>query len=133
MDVISSLTQGCIDSIHVVERKKSGSGKLLQMKLAFAVEQMYSLAELAYEVKCLGDNQKNDPILFTAIQHCTRRIHAVLIDTNTQVRNLYACSIWTILYTILQVQMAAGGDFLCAGSINWVASAEKHGTERHWF
>lgn len=103
------------------------------MKLAFAVEQMYSLAKLAYEVECLGDNQENDPILFTVIQHCTRCIHVVLIDTNTQVRNLYECSIWTILFTIRQVQMAAGGDFLCAGSINWVTSAEKHGTERHQF
>ncbi|XP_058187917.1 protein SWEETIE-like isoform X1 [Rhododendron vialii] len=88
LDVISSLTQGCIDSIHEVERKRSGSGKLLQMKLAFAVEQMYSLAKLAYEVECLGNNQENGPILFTVIQHCTRCIHVVLIDTNTQVLSI---------------------------------------------
>lgn len=112
LDVISSLTQDCIDGIHVVERKRSGSCKLLQMKLAFALEQMYSLAKLAYEVGCHGDNQENDPILFSVIQHCTRCIHAVLIDTNTQVRNLYACSIWTILCSIHHDQTGSWWEFL---------------------
>ncbi|PSR87811.1 HEAT repeat-containing protein isoform 1 [Actinidia chinensis var. chinensis] len=88
LDAIASLTKNCIESIHLVENKTSSSCKLLQMKLAFALEQMSSLAKLAYEIVCLGENQENDPILFTVIQHCTKCIQIVLTDTNIQVLSI---------------------------------------------
>ncbi|GFZ18957.1 HEAT repeat-containing protein [Actinidia rufa] len=88
LDAIASLTKNCIESIHLVENTRSSSCKLLQTKLAFALEQMSSLAKLAYEIVCLGENQENDPILFTVIQHCTKCIQIVLTDTNIQVLSI---------------------------------------------
>ncbi|CAL5367371.1 unnamed protein product [Camellia sinensis] len=86
LDVVASLTKDCIESIHLLEKKRSSTCKLLQMKLAFALKQMPLLAKLAYEIECPGENQEKNPILFTVIQHCTKCIQTILTDTNIQVQ-----------------------------------------------
>ncbi|GMP28425.1 hypothetical protein CsSME_00003976 [Camellia sinensis var. sinensis] len=86
LDVVASLTKDCIESIHLLEKKRSSTCKLLQMKLAFALKQMPLLAKLAYEIECPGENQEKNPILFTVIQHCTKCIQTILSDTNIQVQ-----------------------------------------------
>ncbi|XP_059670574.1 protein SWEETIE [Cornus florida] len=86
LDVLASLASDCINSIHLLKDRRSDSCQLLQMKLAFSLEQISSIARLAYEVECLGEDQKSHPILFTVLQHCTKCIQTVLTDSDIQVQ-----------------------------------------------
>ncbi|KAL8123865.1 hypothetical protein AgCh_011749 [Apium graveolens] len=86
IDLFINLTKDCIKSIHLVENKKSNSCKLLQMKLAFSLEQMTSFAKLAYEVESFGDNDESKPMLYTVLSNCTRCIQASLTDQEKQVK-----------------------------------------------
>lgn len=85
IDLFISLTKDCIKSIHLVENKKSNSCKLLQMKLAFSLEQMTSFAKLAYEIESFGDSDEIKPVLYTVLSNCTRCIQASLTDQEKQV------------------------------------------------
>ncbi|XP_052195097.1 protein SWEETIE isoform X2 [Diospyros lotus] len=86
LNAIASFTEDCIESFHLSEKESSNSYKLLQMKLAFSLKQMTSLAMLAYEVECLGEGPENYPLLSAIIQHCIRCTQIVLTDTNLQVQ-----------------------------------------------
>lgn len=71
--------------MHLLDNKRLSSSKLLQMKLAFSLEQIFSFAKLAYEFECLEDNQKNKPILFTVLHYSAQFIQALLTDPVIQV------------------------------------------------
>lgn len=93
IDLFINSAKDCIKSIRLVENKKSNSCKLLQMKLAFSLEQMASFAKLAYEIESFGDNKESKPMLFTVLSNCTQCIQASLTDKNIQVMNFKANSI----------------------------------------
>ncbi|KAK1357513.1 hypothetical protein POM88_050769 [Heracleum sosnowskyi] len=86
VNLFISLTKDCIKSIHLVENKKPNSCKLLQMKLAFSLEQMTSFAKLAYEIESFGDNDESKQMLYTVLSNCTRCIQASLTDQEKQVK-----------------------------------------------
>lgn len=90
VDLFVSLSMDCIKSIHLVENKKSNSCKLLQMKLAFSLEQMTSFAKLAYEIESFGDHDEGKPMLYTVLSNCTKCIQASLTDQEKQVMKFKA-------------------------------------------
>lgn len=57
---------------------------MLQMKLAFSLEQIYLFAKQAHEIECLRENEDSNPY-FTLLKHCMECFQAVLTDFNIQV------------------------------------------------
>lgn len=94
LNVIANLTKDCIEGIHVLENKRSDLRKLLQMKLAFSVEQTISFAKLVHEIQCLGQSKDNRPIYFTPFMYCTECIRTLLIDVNIQVNRYLSFKYW---------------------------------------
>lgn len=83
--MVGDLTKDCINGIHLVDNKGSGLRKLLQLKLAFCLEQLFSLAKLAYEYDCPGDETDTNSICIVMLKSCHISIAAVVKDSNMQV------------------------------------------------
>lgn len=81
---LAKLTRDCVEAIHLVEKKRSNLHKMLQMKLAFSLEQIYLFAKQAHEIECLRENEDSNPY-FTLLKHCMECFQAVLTDFNIQV------------------------------------------------
>lgn len=84
LNVLANLIKECIKGIHLLDNKRSDLRKLLQMKLAFSVEQTVSFAKLVHGIHCLGSNS-SDAIYFTLLKYCTECIRMSLVDSNIQV------------------------------------------------
>ncbi|CBI33667.3 unnamed protein product, partial [Vitis vinifera] len=82
---VAKLTRDCVEAIHLVEKKRSNLHKMLQMKLAFSLEQIYLFAKQAHEIECLRENEDSNPY-FTLLKHCMECFQAVLTDFNIQVQ-----------------------------------------------
>lgn len=82
---VAKLTRDCVEAIHLVEKKRSNLHKMLQMKLAFSLEQIYLFAKQAHEIECLRENEDSNPY-FTLLKHCMECFQAVLSDFNIQVQ-----------------------------------------------
>lgn len=85
LNVIADVMKNCIEGLHLLENKRSDLGRLLQLKLAFTVEQNVSLAKLANETGCSWDNKDCIPIGFAVFKCCAESIRTVLTDSNLQV------------------------------------------------
>ncbi|KAB1211181.1 HEAT repeat-containing protein 5A [Morella rubra] len=85
LNVLANLIKECIKGIHLLDNKRSDLRKLLQMKLAFSVEQTISFAKLVHGIHCLGSNG-SDAIYFTLLKYCTECIRMSLVDSNIQVQ-----------------------------------------------
>eukprot|EP00257_Ricinus_communis_P015345 XP_015573232.1 protein SWEETIE isoform X1 [Ricinus communis] len=86
MNLVADLTEDCLKGIHFLENKRSDLRKLLQLKLAFSLEQTISLAKLACQIECFGETKSSSPICYTVFKCCTRYFHTVLSDSNVQVQ-----------------------------------------------
>ncbi|KAK3212082.1 hypothetical protein Dsin_016788 [Dipteronia sinensis] len=86
LNAIADLTKDFIMGIHQLENNRSNTSKLMQLKLAFSVEQNVSLAKLAFEIEFPGDCKESNPIGFGVYKFCTENIHSVLTDSNVQVQ-----------------------------------------------
>lgn len=92
LHMVGDLTKDCINGIHLVDNKRSGLRKLFQLKLAFCLEQLFSLAKLAYEFDCTGDETDTNSICIAMLKSCHISIAAVVKDSNMQVtENLSSC------------------------------------------
>ena len=83
--MVGDLAKDCIDGIHLVDTKRSGLRKLLQLKLAFCLEQLFSLAKFAYELHCPGDETETNSICTAVLKSCHISIAAVVKDSSMQV------------------------------------------------
>lgn len=83
--MVGDLTKDCIDGIHLVDTKRSGLRKLLQLKLAFCLEQLFSLAKFADEIHCPGDETETNSICIAVLKSCHVSIAAVVKDSSMQV------------------------------------------------
>lgn len=83
--MVGDLTKDCIDGIHLVDTKRSGLRKLLQLKLAFCLEQLFSLAKFAYELHCPEDETETNSICIAVLKSCHISIAAVVKDSSVQV------------------------------------------------
>lgn len=88
LNVIADLAEYCIEGIHKLENNRSDLCKLLQLKLAFSVEHNVSLAKLAHEITCPGENKDSIPICFAVLKFCAESMKTALIDSNVQVAKI---------------------------------------------
>ncbi|KAJ0042851.1 hypothetical protein Pint_18792 [Pistacia integerrima] len=86
LNVIADLMKDCIKGIHLLENNRSDFWKLLQLKLAFSLEQTVSIAKLAYETEFPGDEKDSNPIGFAVFKFCTECVETVLTDSNAKVQ-----------------------------------------------
>ncbi|KAL5739454.1 hypothetical protein ACOSQ2_028634 [Xanthoceras sorbifolium] len=86
LNAIADLTKDFIMGLHQLENNRANVSKLIQLKLAFSVEQNFSLAKLAFEIEFPGDHKESNPIGFAVFKFCTENIHSVLTDSNVQVQ-----------------------------------------------
>lgn len=86
LNVIADMAKYCTEGLHQLENKRSDSSRLLQLKLAFTLEQNVSLAKLANETGCPWDNKDSIPIGFAVFKCCAESIRTVLTDSNLQVQ-----------------------------------------------
>ncbi|KAF8050066.1 hypothetical protein N665_2051s0001 [Sinapis alba] len=84
--MVGDLTKDCIDGIHLVDTKRSGLRKLLQLKLAFCLEQLFSLAKFADELHCPEDETETNSICIAVLKSCHISIAAVVKDSSMQVQ-----------------------------------------------
>lgn len=75
----------CIKGIRQLENNRSDFWKLLQLKLAFSLEQIVSFAKLAYEIEFPEDEKDSNPIGFAVFKFCAECVKTVLRDSNTKV------------------------------------------------
>lgn len=94
LHTVGDLTKDCINGIHLVDNKRSGLRKLLQLKLVFCLEQHFSLAKLAYEFDCPGDETDTNSICIAMLKSCHISIAAVVKDSNVQVAKTYPLFIY---------------------------------------
>ncbi|MCL7033976.1 hypothetical protein MKW94_027185 [Papaver nudicaule] len=84
--VITNLSQDCTKGIHLQENKKTNLCRLLQMKLAFCLEQAFSIAKLAHETRLLVENEDGNKLLFSVYKCCCKCLQETLTDSNLQVQ-----------------------------------------------
>ncbi|XP_044468488.1 protein SWEETIE isoform X3 [Mangifera indica] len=86
LNVIADLMKDCIKGIRQLENNRSDFWKLLQLKLAFSLEQIVSFAKLAYEIEFPEDEKDSNPIGFAVFKFCAECVKTVLRDSNTKVQ-----------------------------------------------
>lgn len=87
LDAACSLTRDCVKAIHCLENKMSNERKLLLLKLAFSIEQIFSYANLAFVFESPGRKEESNPVLLKLLQCSIYQVQAVLTNSNVQVRN----------------------------------------------
>ena len=85
LTVASAVTKDCIEGFHLQDVQNFNHHKLLQMKLAFSLEQIISITKQALEIERIGDSKESNCIFFSTVRSCIRCIQTVLTDTNMQV------------------------------------------------
>ncbi|KAI4389310.1 hypothetical protein MLD38_001547 [Melastoma candidum] len=83
LSMITKSINECIEAIHMLQKKESGSLKLILTKLAFWSEQIIVFAKLAYE--CLNLNNNNSHCI-SLLRHCTKCFESLFTDSNVQVQ-----------------------------------------------
>ncbi|CAI9110693.1 OLC1v1010761C1 [Oldenlandia corymbosa var. corymbosa] len=82
----TSLITVCIESIHLLEDKRSNQRKLLLMKLAFLLEHVISISKIAFLLECPGDCEEFNLELSTIMRHGIECFRTVLNDHDIQVQ-----------------------------------------------
>lgn len=85
----TNLTRDCIESINLLDDKKTDVRKLLLLKLAFSLEQTVLVAKLAYEHALLGGERESDCKFLSVLTCCTNSIRSVFSDSNIQVHDYF--------------------------------------------
>ena len=83
--MIADLIKDCIKGIHLLENKRPGLLKLLQLKLSFSIEQMMLFAKLVYESEYGRHAEDSNAICLAVLKYCSKYIQTVLNDSNVQV------------------------------------------------
>ncbi|KAK9116093.1 hypothetical protein Sjap_015040 [Stephania japonica] len=84
-NAITTLTDDCINSLHLLQNKMMDASKLLKLKLAFFLEQTYFLAKLVYETQSCLEND-NTLFLCTFYGCCIQCMKTAINDSNIQVQ-----------------------------------------------
>lgn len=85
VDATVSLTNNCVQAIHQLEGKRSNLRKMLLLKLAYSVEQLFAYAALVYTSEGPGESQEMNPVFYRVLHHSIQCTRAVLTDPDIQV------------------------------------------------
>lgn len=85
MNLVVDLCNNCVEGIRLVKNKSSKLQRLLQVKLAFSLEQIISLGKLVYLAGCLEADVEIEKVCFSVFKYGTECIRNVLHDSNLQV------------------------------------------------
>lgn len=85
MSLVVDLCNNCVEGIHLVKNKSSKLQRLLQVKLAFSLEQIISLGKPVYLAACLEEDKEIERVCFSVFKYGTECIRNVLHDSNSQV------------------------------------------------
>lgn len=85
MNLVVDLCNNCVEGIHLVKNRSSKLQRLLQVKLAFSLEQIISLGKLVYLAGCLEADVEIEKASFSVFKYGTECIRNVLHDSNSQV------------------------------------------------
>lgn len=88
LSVVATLAKDCIEGYHLPEVNRVNKSKVLQMKLAFSLEQIISIAKLALETECFDDCKESNSTYVSTLRYCIRCLQTVLTDSNMQVYQL---------------------------------------------
>ncbi|KAK9106905.1 hypothetical protein Syun_022916 [Stephania yunnanensis] len=102
---ITSLTDDCINSLHLLQNKMVEASQLLKLKLAFFLEQTYFLAKLVYETQSCLEND-NALFLCTLYGCCIQCLKTSINDSNIQVQAVGL----QVLKSIAQRELAEGSN-----------------------
>lgn len=83
--MVATLVKDCIEGLHLLEIRSFNKRKLLQIKLAFSLEQIISIAKLALEIECLEYCKEKNSAYVSIVRFCIRCLQTVLTDSNMQV------------------------------------------------
>ncbi|XP_023550989.1 protein SWEETIE isoform X2 [Cucurbita pepo subsp. pepo] len=86
MSLVVDLCNNCVEGIHLVKNKSSKLQRLLQVKLAFSLEQIISLGKPVYLAACLEEDKEIERVCFSVFKYGTECIRNVLHDSNSQVQ-----------------------------------------------
>lgn len=86
VDATASLTNNCIQEIHQLEEKRSNLRKVLLLKLAYSVEQLFTYAALVYTFEGPGESEETNPVFYRVLHLSIQCIQAVLTDPDIQVQ-----------------------------------------------
>ncbi|PIN01995.1 hypothetical protein CDL12_25491 [Handroanthus impetiginosus] len=86
LNAAASLTNESVQAIHQLENKKSNVRKMLLLKLACSVEQVFSYATLALAFEGPGESGESNPVLFRVLHLSIQCIQAVLTDSDVQIQ-----------------------------------------------
>ncbi|KAL8476600.1 hypothetical protein ACS0TY_029047 [Phlomoides rotata] len=81
-----TLTNSCVQAIHQLEKKRSNLRKMLLLKLAYSVEQLFSYATLAYSSEAPRESQERKPVLYRVLHLSIQSIQTVLTDSDIQIQ-----------------------------------------------
>lgn len=127
MNLVVDLCNNCVEGIHLVKNKSSKLQRLLQVKLAFSLEQIISLGKLVYLAGCLEADIKIEGVCFSVFKYGTECIRNVLHDSNSQVNIIQSEFLQQIAK--LQKKKLNYESFCFSGSGNWFASTKRYDTE----
>lgn len=85
MDATASLTNNCVQEIHQLEEKRSNLRKVLLLKIAYSVEQLFTYAALVYTFEGPGESEETNPVFYRVLHLSIQCIQAVLTDPDIQV------------------------------------------------
>ncbi|KAL7101750.1 hypothetical protein ACP275_08G074200 [Erythranthe tilingii] len=86
LNATTSLTNDCVQAIHQLSDKKSNLLKILLLKLAYSIEQLFSYATLAFAFEGPGESQESNPVLYKVLHLSIQCIQAVFTDSNPQIQ-----------------------------------------------
>lgn len=85
LSATASLTNDCVQAIHQLGDKCSSLHKILLLKLAYSVEQIFSYATLAFDFEGPGESRESNLLLYRVLHLSIQCLRTVLTDSNIQV------------------------------------------------
>ncbi|XP_051126760.1 protein SWEETIE isoform X2 [Andrographis paniculata] len=82
----ATLTSDCVREIHLLENKRTDMHKMLLLKLACSVEQLFSYTALAFDFTMPYECKEHNPILSRLLHLGIQSIRNILSDSNMQIQ-----------------------------------------------
>ncbi|KAL1536904.1 protein SWEETIE-like [Salvia divinorum] len=106
VDATVSLTNDCVQALHQLEEKSFNLRKVLLLKLAYSMEQLFTYTALVYTFECPGERQEMNPVFYRVLHHSIECTRAVLTDPDIQIQAI----VLQVVKVMLQKRVGAESD-----------------------